>query len=52
MLKIEHLQKRYDNFALDCSLEVKPGCVTGLIGANGAGKSTTFNDVLGLVAVD
>ena len=21
MLKIEHLQKRYDNFALDCSLE-------------------------------
>lgn len=52
MLKIEHLQKRYDNFALDCSLEVKPGCVTGLIGANGAGKSTTFKAVLGLISID
>ena len=52
MLKIEHLQKRYDNFALDCSLEVEPGCVTGLIGANGAGKSTTFKAVLGLISVD
>ena len=52
MLKIEHLQKRYDNFALDCSLEVKPGCVTGLIGANGAGKSTTFKAVLGLISTD
>ena len=49
MLKIEHLQKRYDNFALDCSLEVKPGCVTGLIGANGAGKSTTLQTVSGLL---
>ena len=52
MLKIEHLQKRYDNFALDCSLEVKPGCVTGLIGANGAGKTTTFKAVLGLISID
>lgn len=52
MLKIEHLQKRYDNFTLDCSLEVKPGCVTGLIGANGAGKSTTFKAVLGLISID
>ena len=52
MLKIEHLQKHYDNFALDCSLNVKPGCVTGLIGANGAGKSTTFKAVLGLISTD
>ena len=52
MLKIEHLQKHYDNFALDCSLNVKPGCVTGLIGANGAGKSTTFKAVLGLISID
>lgn len=42
MLKINHLQKQYRNFALDCSLEVKPGCITGLIGQNGAGKTTTF----------
>ena len=52
MLKIEHLQEHYDNFALDCSLNVKPGCVTGLIGANGAGKSTTFKAVLGLISTD
>ena len=52
MLKIEHLQKHYDNFALDCSLNVKPGCVTGHIGANGAGKSTTFKAVLGLISTD
>ena len=41
MLKIEHLKKSYENFSLDCSLEVKKGHVTGLIGQNGAGKSTT-----------
>ena len=42
MLKIEHLKKNYDTFSLDCSLELRPGYVTGLIGQNGAGKSTTF----------
>ena len=38
MLKIEHLKKSYESFSLDCSLEVKKGHVTGLIGQNGAGK--------------
>ncbi len=52
MLKIENLKKNYDRFTLDCSLEVKPGCITGLIGRNGAGKSTTFKAVLGLISVD
>ncbi len=52
MLKIEHLKKHYKNFSLDCSLEVHKGCVTGLVGQNGAGKSTTFKAVLGLVPVD
>ena len=52
MLKIEHLQKTYPNFTLDCSLEVPSGCVTGLIGQNGAGKSTTFKAVLGLIKRD
>ena len=52
MLKIHHLQKQYRNFCLDCSLEVKPGCVTGLVGQNGAGKSTTFKAVLGLISRD
>lgn len=52
MLKIEHLKKNYQNFSLDCSLEVMPGCVTGLIGQNGAGKSTTFKAVLGLISTE
>lgn len=52
MLKIEHLKKNYKNFSLDCSLEIMPGYVTGLIGQNGAGKSTTFKAILGLISAD
>lgn len=52
MLKIEHLKKHYDNFSLDCSLELMSGFVTGLIGQNGAGKSTTFKAILGLISTD
>lgn len=52
MLKIEHLRKNYDTFSLDCSLEIMQGCVTGLIGQNGAGKSTTFKAILGLISSD
>ena len=52
MLKIENLKKNYDRFHLDCSLAVLPGSVTGLVGQNGAGKSTTFKAVLGLILAD
>lgn len=52
MLKIQHLRKKYDAFDLDCSLEIKPSRITGLIGQNGAGKSTTFKAILGLISVD
>lgn len=52
MLKIEHLRKKYGDFTLDCSLSVAPGCVTGLIGKNGAGKSTTFKAILNLISKD
>lgn len=52
MLKIEHVRKTYDSFSLDCTMEVVPGRVTGLIGQNGAGKSTTFKAVLGLISLD
>ncbi len=52
MLKIENLSKQYSTFSLDCSMEVRPGCITGLIGQNGAGKSTTFKAVLGLIHPD
>lgn len=49
MLRLEHVTKHYKGFDLDCSMEVRPGCITGLIGKNGAGKSTTFKAVLGLI---
>ena len=52
MLELINVQKDYGRFKLNCSLEVKAGCVTGLIGQNGAGKSTTFKAVLGLISVD
>ena len=52
MLKISHLQKNYKDFSLDCSLEVQSGMITGLIGRNGFGKSTTFKALLGLVRSD
>lgn len=52
MLKIENLKKHYDNFFLECSLQVNPGQVTGLIGQNGSGKSTTFKAILDLIHSD
>ena len=52
MLEINHLKKHYDSFQLDCSMKVERGCITGLIGSNGAGKSTTFKSVLGLITRD
>ena len=52
MLKLDKVKKHYKEFELDCSLEVQAGCVTGLIGKNGAGKSTTFKLILGLIYPD
>lgn len=49
MLNIDHVVKSYGDFRLDVTMEVKPGCITGLIGRNGAGKSTTFKAALNLV---
>lgn len=49
MLNIDHVVKSYGDFRLDVTMEVKPGCITGLIGRNGAGKSTTFKAALDLV---
>lgn len=52
MLKISHLKKNYKDFSLECSMEVQPGMITGLIGKNGSGKSTTFKALLGLIRPD
>ena len=52
MLKVNHVQKTYSNFHLDCSLEIKPGSITGIIGKNGSGKTTLFKAILNLIHID
>ncbi len=52
MLKMENVRKTYGTFSLECSLEILPGRITGLIGQNGAGKSTTFKLALGVTLPD
>lgn len=51
LLKTEALTKRFGGIvALDgVSLEVRSGEITGLIGPNGSGKTTTFNTLTGVL---
>lgn len=53
-IKVEQLSKTYGNLpAVDkISLSVKRGAVYGLLGANGAGKSTTIECILGTKNAD
>ena len=53
-IKVEQLSKSYDNLlAIDkISLSVKCGTVYGLLGANGAGKSTMIECILGTKNAD
>lgn len=53
LLEVQGLRKTYPAFRLeDVSFSVPEGAVMGLIGRNGAGKSTTLNAVAGVFAVD
>lgn len=53
ILSILGLTKKYSEFTLsDISFEVPKGTIVGLIGENGAGKSTTLNAILGLIHKD
>lgn len=52
IVTIQNLKKTYGSFQLECSLEVEAGRITGLIGPNGVGKSTTFKAILGLINMD
>lgn len=51
LLKIEGVSKRYPGFFLDgVGFSVAPGRIMGLIGKNGAGKSTTLKAALNMVS--
>lgn len=53
ILKVENLTKQYADFKLDhVSFSVPKGTIMGLIGENGAGKSTTINAILDLIHKD
>lgn len=52
MIELKNIKKQYNDFCLECSLEVGEGQIVGLIGRNGAGKSTAFKAMLGLISID
>ena len=54
MLKVKGITKKFSNVTAvkQLSFEVNPGEVIGLVGQNGAGKSTTFKMVLNFIAPD
>lgn len=51
LLNVNHLSGSYGNRQVlhDISFDVKPNEIVGLIGLNGAGKSTTIRHILGLM---
>ncbi|MDO4542107.1 MAG: ABC transporter ATP-binding protein [Bacillota bacterium] len=52
-LKLEHVTKKYKGFTLkDISLKLPKGCIRGLRGENGAGKSTTMKLILDIAKAD
>lgn len=53
ILQIENLTKEYPEFKLDhVSFSIPKGAIMGLIGENGAGKSTVINAILNLIMAD
>ena len=49
ILQVDHLSKNFGGLAAvaDCSLKIKKGSITGVIGPNGSGKTTLFNLIAG-----
>ena len=53
MFQVKNLTKKYEGFTLDnVSFSLPEGLITGFVGANGAGKSTTMRAMLGIVKPD
>ena len=52
-IEIKNLTKKYKGFSLDnISFTLPSGCILGLIGENGAGKSTTIKAILDMIKPD
>ncbi len=52
-IEIRNLTKNYPGFTLDdLTLTLPSGCILGLVGENGAGKSTTIRLILDLIRKD
>ncbi|WIG15747.1 ABC transporter ATP-binding protein [Bacillus thuringiensis] len=53
VLEVKNLNKAYGNFSLkDVTFSLSQDCITGFIGTNGSGKTTTIKAILGLVLKD
>ena len=52
MIKMQKVRKKYGDFEFDMSMEIPEGRITGLVGKNGAGKSTAIKLMLGLTKPD
>ena len=54
ILEIKNLSKYFGGLAAvsNCSLKVKKGTITGIIGPNGSGKTTLFNSIVGTHPID
>ena len=54
IISIKNITKRFGRFEAvkDLSIDIKEGEIYGLLGSNGAGKSTTINILLGFLAPD
>ncbi|WP_047266456.1 ABC transporter ATP-binding protein [Marinitoga sp. 1155] len=48
ILEVINLRKTYTLFKLNATFNVKKGKITGFIGINGSGKTTTIKSILGL----
>ena len=52
-IKLSHINKSFGDFAIrDLNLTVPSGTICGLVGENGAGKSTTIRLLMGALAAD
>ena len=51
MIQLTNVTKRYDDTTVvdNLNIQIEPGEIVGIIGHNGAGKSTTLKMIAGLV---